>query len=145
MYNPSLTLEDIVKIIQSTHKRRKDIKLKSESLSLEYRTQLALAKEEAGEVKASEYIRSLTRIENQRKLFRDIRYIENKVKKILVKEYVKCWEVNENIRKNRKMMDHIKQLRINEIKKWYRQYDTLIIFFSSRRRHTRSSTVSWAR
>ena len=50
------------------------------SLSLEYRTKLALAKEEAGEVKAAEYIRSLNRIEAQRKLFQNIRVMENKLK-----------------------------------------------------------------
>ena len=49
------------------------------SLSLEYRTKLAIAKEEAGEVKAAEYIRSLNRIEEQRELFQNIRVMEKKV------------------------------------------------------------------
>ena len=54
--------------------------LYAESLSLEYRTQLALAKEEAGEVKAATYIRNLNHIEAQRRLFRNIRHMEGKSK-----------------------------------------------------------------
>ena len=50
------------------------------SLSLEYRTKLAIAKEEVGEVKAAEYIRSLNRIEDQRKLFQNIRVMGKKIK-----------------------------------------------------------------
>ena len=50
------------------------------SLSLEYRTKLALAKEEAGEIKAAVYIRSLTRIEQDQKLFQNIRVMEKKIK-----------------------------------------------------------------
>ena len=37
----------------------------AESLSLEYRTQLALAKEEAGEVKAATFLRKMNHIEAQ--------------------------------------------------------------------------------
>ena len=36
------------------------------SLNLEYRTKLALAKEEAGEIKAADYIRNLNRIEKRK-------------------------------------------------------------------------------
>ena len=59
--------------------RGKVIKM-AESLSLEYRTKLALAKEEAGEIKAATYLRNLNRIEGQRKLFRNIRVMEEKIK-----------------------------------------------------------------
>ena len=52
----------------------------AESLSLEYRTKLALAKEEAGEGKAANYLRSLNRIEGQRKLFQNIRAMEKKLR-----------------------------------------------------------------
>ena len=48
----------------------------AESLRLEYRTKLALAKEEAGEVEAETYIRSLNCIEGQRRLFRNIKVME---------------------------------------------------------------------
>ena len=50
------------------------------SLSLEYRTKLVVAKEEAGEVKAASYIRSLNLIEQQRKMFQNIRVMEGKIR-----------------------------------------------------------------
>ena len=45
----------------------------AESLSIEHRTQLAAAKEAAGEVKASVYLRNLNRIERQRQIYQNIR------------------------------------------------------------------------
>ena len=50
------------------------------SLSLEYRTRLALAKEEAGGINAATYIRSLNRIEAQRKLYQNIKVMKKKIK-----------------------------------------------------------------
>ena len=47
-------------------------------MSLEYRTQLVVAKEEAGETKAASYLCSLNHIESQRRIFRNIRFMEGK-------------------------------------------------------------------
>ena len=79
-YNKNLILSDIIKKIQSTARHRLKIKIMAVSLSLEYRTKLALAKEEAGEVKAAVYICNLNRIEQERKLFQNIRIMENRIK-----------------------------------------------------------------
>ncbi len=79
-YDASLSLLNIVEKIKEGARQRIQIKRMAISLSLEYRTKLALAKEESGEVKAAEYIRSLNRIEAQRKLFQNIRVMENKLK-----------------------------------------------------------------
>ena len=79
-YDPSLTLGDINNQIKAAQKQRRQCMLYAESLSLEYRTQLALAKEEAGEVEAATYIRNLNHIEAQRRLFRNIRHMEGKSK-----------------------------------------------------------------
>ena len=79
-YDPNLTLSDINNNIIHAHKKRKRCKKLAESLSLEYRTQLAIAKEEAGETKAASYIRNLNHIEAQRRLFRNIRFMEGKTK-----------------------------------------------------------------
>ena len=66
--------------IKSTHKERKKIKLMAESLSVEYRQRLALAKEQAGEIKAATCLRNLNRIEAQRRIHRNIRVMEQKYK-----------------------------------------------------------------
>ena len=50
------------------------------SLSLEYRTRLAVAKEEAGEIKAAAYLKSLNLIEQQRKMFQNIKVMEGRIK-----------------------------------------------------------------
>ena len=52
----------------------------AESLSIEYRTKLALAREEAGLGEAAIYLRNLNRIENQRRLYQNIRIMEKKHK-----------------------------------------------------------------
>ena len=48
----------------------------AEDLSLEYRTRLALVKEEAGEIKAAAFLRNQNRIEEQRRVARNIRRME---------------------------------------------------------------------
>ena len=50
------------------------------SSSLEYCTKLALSKEEAGEVKAAVYIWSLSKIEEERELYQNIRIMVNTLK-----------------------------------------------------------------
>ena len=66
VYNADLSLADIENKIISSHKERKKFKLLAESLSYEYRTQLALAKEKVGEMKASTLLRIANNIEAQR-------------------------------------------------------------------------------
>jgi sensor c-di-GMP phosphodiesterase-like protein len=51
----------------------------AESLSREYRHQLAAAKEDAGNIPAATHLRNMNRIESQRQLFRNIRYMEEKL------------------------------------------------------------------
>ena len=49
-----------------------------ESLSFEYRNQLAMAKEEGVKIKAAVFLRNMNFIEAQRRLFRNIRTMTNK-------------------------------------------------------------------
>ena len=79
-YDKNLTLNQIVQNIKQTYKLRLKIKRMAISLNLEYRTRLAEAKEEAGEIKAAVYIRNLNRIEEVRKIFQNIRVMEKKLK-----------------------------------------------------------------
>ena len=79
-YVSTISLSNIESNIRSVYSRRKKVLKMAESLSLEYRTKLALAKEAAGEVKAANYLRSLNRIEGQRRLFQNIRAMEKKVR-----------------------------------------------------------------
>lgn len=52
----------------------------AESLSYEYRAELALAKEEAGEMKVVTFLHIANKIESQRRIYRNIRHMEGKVK-----------------------------------------------------------------
>ena len=79
-YDSTMNLDDIETKIIESHARRKKVKIMAESLSLEYRTRLALAKEEAGEIEAATFIRNMNALEDQRKLFRNIRHMEGKIK-----------------------------------------------------------------
>ena len=79
-YEPNLVLPEIEQRIIKAHKYRHVCIKNDESLSLEYRTQLAVAKEEAGEVKAATFLKNQNFIESQRRLFRNIRHMECKVK-----------------------------------------------------------------
>ena len=80
IYDNTLTMYEIVKQIKDCYQRKKKIVLMSESLSMEYRQQLAGAKEAEGEIKAATYLRNLNRVERQRKLFQNIRRMENKLR-----------------------------------------------------------------
>ena len=79
-YIPNLTIQDINYQIQAAYKKRQACKQNAESLSLEYRTQLAVAKEAAGEGDAAVFLRNLNNIEKTRRLFRNIRRMEKKSK-----------------------------------------------------------------
>ena len=80
VHYPTLTLHSITLNIKRAYKERKQCMQLAESLSLEYRTQLALAKEEAGEIKAAIFLRNMNHVEAQQHLFRNIRHMEGKVK-----------------------------------------------------------------
>ena len=79
-YDRRLSMKTIEGNIFKCHKKGKKIKLMAESLSIEYRSRLAEVKEEAGKCKTATYLRYLNCIENQRKLFHNIRVIEDKVR-----------------------------------------------------------------
>ena len=79
IYDPNLSLMKININIKEAHKKRKQCKEKAESLSLEYRTQLAVAKEEAGQGSAATILRNMNNIEASRRLFRNIRQMEGKL------------------------------------------------------------------
>ena len=76
-YDNKLNRSDVEQKIKEAYQNRKKCKKMARSLSLEYRHQLAQAKEEAGETAAATYIRNLDNIEAVRKLFRNIRHIED--------------------------------------------------------------------
>ena len=50
-YDPTLSLEEVETKIVQAYEQRKICKQEAESLSLEYRTELAMAKEAAGNIK----------------------------------------------------------------------------------------------
>ena len=79
-YVPNLSIYDINIQIQAAYKKRKRCKDKAESLSLEYRTQLAAAKEDAGEGSAADFLRNMNGVEATRRLFRNIRRMEGKIR-----------------------------------------------------------------
>ena len=71
-YDPELSVEDIrLKKYECYLNRRKCTKM-AEQLSLEYRYRLALEREEAGLGKAATYIRQRNRVEQQRRVHRNI-------------------------------------------------------------------------
>ena len=77
-YIPNLPPQTITDNIKSAYNKRKKCKDNAESLSLEYRTQLAMAKEAAGEGDAATLIRNMNRLEATRRIFRNIRQMEKK-------------------------------------------------------------------
>ena len=79
-YDPNLSMEEVETNIVKAYERRKACKAEAESLSLEYRTELALAKEAAGNIKMAIHLRSMNRIEGIRRMFRNIRYMEGKIR-----------------------------------------------------------------
>ena len=80
VYNPNLTLVEIIQDLKGAHKQRKRVKKMANELSLEYRLKLAMVKEEAGELKAAVFLRNQNRIEEQRRVARNIRRTEGKMK-----------------------------------------------------------------
>ena len=79
-YDPGLSDNDISDRIKLAYGKNKNLNRTAESLSLEYISQLAMAKEEAGEIKAVVFLKTMNPIEAQRRLFRNIRTIENEIR-----------------------------------------------------------------
>ena len=79
-YDPNLTLEEITNEIKAAHGKKRKCKQLAETLSLEYRTQLALAKEKAGETTAANFLRNMNSVEGIRRVYRNIRRMEGKVR-----------------------------------------------------------------
>ena len=79
-YDSSLNVtkieEQIVLARASRNSSRKECKRITEIVSLEYRTQLATAKDEAGEMKTYLLLNNINHIEAQRRLFRNIRHMK---------------------------------------------------------------------
>ena len=80
VYNPNLTLVEIIQDLKGAHKQQKRIKKMANELGLEYRLKLAMVKEEAGELKSAVFLRNKNRIEEQRRVARNIRRTEGKMK-----------------------------------------------------------------
>ena len=80
VYNGSLSLIAIIDKIKETHAERKKIKTIAESLGLEYRHRLVLAKEDEGEMKSASYLKNINRVEPQRRIYRNIWTMEKKWK-----------------------------------------------------------------
>ena len=78
-YYPS-NLKTIKKKLDKAHDKRRAFKTEATSESMEYRNQLAKAKEEAGDKEAATYLKELNEKEAIRKLFRTIKVIEQRNK-----------------------------------------------------------------
>ena len=87
----------------------------AESLSYEYRTQLALAKEEAGEIKAATFLRIANNIEAQRRMYQNIRYMEGKVKGSSTSKLTATSEEGHQIKLTDKL--EIEKIYLKKIKK----------------------------
>ena len=74
-----LTTKMIKKQINKAHDERRKFKQRASTASLEYRNELAKAKEDAGDLEAAQYLRQLNETEAIRKLFGTIRAVEQKI------------------------------------------------------------------
>ena len=74
-----LTTTGIKRKLNQAHEDRREFKKRASTASLEYRNQLAKAKEEAGNLEAAQYLRQLNDTEAIRKLFGTIRAVEQKI------------------------------------------------------------------
>ena len=77
-YIPNLTILDINQQVLAAYKKRQICKDNAENLSIEYRTQLAMAKEAAGEGDAATFLRNMNNLEKTRRIYRNIRRMEKK-------------------------------------------------------------------
>ena len=74
-----MNLVAINKEIALAHSQRKQCKEIAESLSYEYRTQLALAKDKVGETTAANFLRNMNSVEATRQSYRNIRRMEGNI------------------------------------------------------------------
>ena len=75
-----LSIDQMQVKLKEAHQRRKKYKKMAEEQSIEYRHQLAKAKEEAGNKSAASYLRDLNEKEAIRKLFHKIKTVEQKLR-----------------------------------------------------------------
>ena len=79
-YDNTLTLDQVKAKKYECYLHRRKMKSIAEQLSLDYRYRLAMAREESGLEQAATYLRSRNKIEAQRRTFRNIRHIEQRIK-----------------------------------------------------------------
>jgi len=79
-YDASLSIDDIKRKLHEARVERRRCKSIDESLRIEFRSQLADVMEAAGTVKAAVYLQNMNRIEAIRTLFRNIEYMEGKMR-----------------------------------------------------------------
>jgi len=79
-HDPSLSIDSVKHNLHMARVERRRCKSIDEALSIEFRSQLAEAKEAAGTIKAAVHLRNMNRIEAVRTLFRNIRYMEGKMR-----------------------------------------------------------------
>ena len=74
-----MSVEEVTEEIQQAHDERRRIKNIAESLSIEYRTRLAQAKEAENDIPAATHLPNMNKAEAQRCLFRTIKVVEQKL------------------------------------------------------------------
>ena len=74
-----MSVEEVTEEVQKAHDERRRIKNIAESLSIEYRTRLAQAKEAENDIPAATHLRNMNKAEAQRRLFRTIKVVEQKL------------------------------------------------------------------
>ena len=77
-YETDLTDDEIINKVKECYAKRSHVK--KMAIFLEYRTQLAMAKEEAEEMKAAAFLRNMNLVESHRILFNNIRHMEGKLR-----------------------------------------------------------------
>ena len=78
-YDLTLTQDDLLVKVKDAFAERRRCNKALESPSREYRHRPAAAKEDAGNIKAAMHLRNMNRIEAQRQLFWNIRYMKEKL------------------------------------------------------------------
>eukprot|EP00979_Chaetoceros_neogracilis_P017703 scaffold10267_cov270-Chaetoceros_neogracile.AAC.1 len=79
-YDSTLSIDDVLQQVIQAYAERRRCKKIAVSLSLEYRTRLALAQEEAGNIPAATNLRNMNNREEQRRMNANIRFMEGKTK-----------------------------------------------------------------
>ena len=78
-FERGLSILEVLKRLADARRERRRCKDIAESLQIEYRHDLAAAKEAAGNIKAAVHLRNMNRVEATRKMHQNIRYMEGKL------------------------------------------------------------------